>query len=57
VYAVDGAGPLPERLKAAAQKMDAAVTGELVAQLDTRLRETAAELRIWINQYEKEAMT
>ena len=57
VYAVDGAGPLPERLKAAAQEKDAAATGELVAQLDTRLRETAAELREWICKYEKEAMT
>ena len=57
VYAEEGAATLPERLKAAAQQADAAATREFVTSLDARLRATAAELRLWISDYEKEAST
>ena len=57
VYAEEGAANLPERLKSAAQQADAAAIGDLVASLGTALRATAAELRRWIDNYEKEAST
>ncbi len=57
VYAEEGAANLPEQLKFAAQRSDAAAVRELVASLDASLRTTAAELREWISVYEKEAST